>query len=408
MTGENISVAMSDRVPLTELQQRMARFRDIMDTKEPDWECVVIFSNISLYYFTGTMQDGMLLIPRNGEPVFRVRRSYERACDESVFPRIAPMRSYRDAVQDLPVMPTTIHLETEIVPLALLERFRRHFPVKTILAADPYLAAVRAVKSPYELSRMEEAGRIHQRVLEKRVPELLRTGMSEAEFAALLYPVFIEEGHHGVVRFGMFDTEIIMGQIGFGESSLYPTAFNGPGGCYGLCPAVPLLGSRERTLHDGDLVFVDTGCGVEGYHTDKTMTYVFGTDLPDEAIAAHYQCVDIQDRMAAMLIPGAIPSEIYQTITESLTPEFLENFMGFGNRRVNFLGHGVGLLIDEQPVIARGFDDPVQEGMVFALEPKKGIPNVGMVGTENTFVVTPAGGRCLTGTHKGLLPVPLR
>ncbi len=399
---------MTAPVPLPELQQRMRRFRDRMNTHEPDWECVVIFSNINLYYFTGTRQDGMLFIPRSGEPIFRVRRSYERACEESVFPRIAPMQSYRDATGDLPVMPATIHLETKVVPLALLERFRKHFPIKTILPADMHLAAVRAIKSPYELTRMEESGRIHQRVLEERVPEILRNGMSEAEFASLLYPLLIEEGHQGTVRFGMFDTEIGMGQIGFGENSLYPTAFNGPGGCRGLSPAVPLLGSRERILKDGDLIFVDIGCGVEGYHTDKTMTYVFGKALPRVAILAHQQCVEIQNQMAAMLRPGAIPSEIYQTITESLTPAFQENFMGFGNRRVNFLGHGVGLLIDELPVIARGFDEPITEGMVFALEPKKGVPHVGMVGIENTYIVTPAGGRCITGTHPGLMPVPVR
>jgi len=318
------------------------------------------------------------------------------------------MQSYRDATGDLPVMPATIHLETKVVPLALLERFRKHFPIKTILPADMHLAAVRAIKSPYELTRMEESGRIHQRVLEERVPEILRNGMSEAEFASLLYPLLIEEGHQGTVRFGMFDTEIGMGQIGFGENSLYPTAFNGPGGCRGLSPAVPLLGSRERILKDGDLIFVDIGCGVEGYHTDKTMTYVFGKALPRVAILAHQQCVEIQNQMAAMLRPGAIPSEIYQTITESLTPAFQENFMGFGNRRVNFLGHGVGLLIDELPVIARGFDEPITEGMVFALEPKKGVPHVGMVGIENTYIVTPAGGRCITGTHPGLMPVPVR
>ena len=120
------------------------------------------------------------------------------------------------------------------------------------------------------------------------------------------------------------------------------------------------------------------------------------------------QCVKIQNQTAAMLRPGAIPSEMYQTIMESLSPAFLENFMGFGNRRVNFLGHGVGLIIDELPVIARGFDEPLTEGMVFALEPKKGIPGVGMVGIENTFIVTPAGGRCITGTHPGLMPVSVR
>lgn len=79
--------------------------------------------------------------------------------------------------------------------------------------------------------------------------------------------------------------------------------------------------------------------------------------------------------------------------------------MGFGNHQVKFLGHGIGLWIDETPVIAEGFDEPLEEGMVFALEPKKGILDVGLVGIENTFVVTPQGGRSLTGKNKGLLEV---
>jgi Xaa-Pro aminopeptidase len=89
-----------------------------------------------------------------------------------------------------------------------------------------------------------------------------------------------------------------------------------------------------------------------------------------------------------------------------LDPELRENFMGFGSRRVNFLGHGVGLQIDEPPVIAEGFDEPLVEGMVLALEPKKGIAGVGMVGSENTYVVTPAGGRSLTGEPSDPILVP--
>jgi len=88
-----------------------------------------------------------------------------------------------------------------------------------------------------------------------------------------------------------------------------------------------------------------------------------------------------------------------------LEPAFLENFMGFGDRRANFLGHGVGLQIDELPILAEKFDEPLEAGMVLALEPKKGIPGVGLVGLEDTFVVTPQGGRSLTGTHPGLLLV---
>ncbi len=154
-----------------------------------------------------------------------------------------------------------------------------------------------------------------------------------------------------------------------------------------MSPAVPLIGSRERKLKYGDLVFVDVGCGVDGYNTDKTMTYMFGKELPNYAIEAHNKCVEIQNEIAEMLKPDEIPSNIYKTIMNSLDNDFLQNFMGFGDRKVNFLGHGIGLLIDEVPVIAEGFDQPLQKGMVLALEPKKGIANIGMVGIENTFIV---------------------
>jgi len=89
----------------------------------------------------------------------------------------------------------------------------------------------------------------------------------------------------------------------------------------------------------------------------------------------------------------------------NLDKEFLQNFMGFGNRKVKLLGHGVELQIDELPVIAEGFDEPLQEDMVFALEPKKGIENIGMVGIENTFIVTSKGGECITGDNPGLIPI---
>ncbi|WP_292380792.1 M24 family metallopeptidase [Methanosarcina sp. UBA289] len=250
-----------------------------------------------------------------------------------------------------------------------------------------------------------EAGRIHQHVLEDLVPEMLQEGMSETDLATELFSVMVEEGHDGLCRFGMFDTEMFLGNVCFGESSIYPSYFNGPGGIYGMSPAVPLIGSRDRKLKKGDLVFIDVGCGVEGYNTDKTTTYMFGSSLPQSAIDAHNKCVDIQNEAASMLKPGAIPSEIYTNITNKLDSEFLQSFMGFGNRKVKFLGHGVGLLIDELPVIAEGFDEPLQEGMVFVLAHKKEIENVGIVGIENTFIVTSKGGECITGDNPGLIPV---
>jgi Xaa-Pro dipeptidase len=396
---------MPAKVPLVELEGRMRRFINRMDTDHPEWKCCAVLGRINLFYFTGTMQDALLLIPHDGEAVLWVRRSYERALDESAFARIEPMDSYRDAARSMQNLLDTVYLETELVPLALFQRLQKHFPFAGARSLDLQVARVRAEKSPYELERMEQAGRIHRRVLEECVPKILAEGMSEAEFATAVYSVMVREGHHGIVRFGGLGIEIEVGQLGFGDSSLYPTSFDGPGGCYGMGPAVPVLGSRERRLAIGDLVFIDNACGVEGYQTDKTMTYMFGAPVPDEAIESHHQCVEIQHEMALQLKPGVRPSDIYSGILEELSPEFMENFMGYGNRRAQFLGHGVGLQVDEIPVIARGFDEPLKEGMTIALEPKRGIRGVGLVGIENTFLVTSGGGRSITGNSPGLIPV---
>ena len=396
---------MQGKVPRSELRDRMNRFKALMDKDNPDWELSVIFGNINTYYFTGTMQDGVLLIPNDGEAEYWVRRSIDRARDESLFPDIRAMGSFRDAVKENGKVPEVVYLETEVVPVALFRRFQKYFPCSEARPLDAQVAKIRAVKSAYELSLMEKAGEIHRYVLEDYVPGILQEGMSEADFGSTVFSAMVREGHQGIVRFGRFNCEIVVGQLGFGESSIYPTCFDGPGGCYGMSPASPVLGSRNRLLKSGDLIFIDNACGFEGYQTDKTMTYMFGRSLPKEAIAIHERCLSLQDEMAACLRPGTIPSEIYQSVMESVEPAFLENFMGFGSRRALFLGHGVGLQVDEMPVIAPGFDEPLQEGMVIALEPKKGVRDVGMVGTENTYIVTSSGGRSITGNNRGLIPV---
>ncbi len=396
---------MVSKTPASELRDRMERFRLRMDRENPAWDLAVIFGRTNQFYFTGTMQDAVLLIPCDDEAVLWVRRSLERALDESHFSDIRPMRSYRDAAAGMDACPGTVHVDAETVPLALLERFRRHFPFTETAALDAQAAGVRSKKSAYEVSILEEAGKIHRHVLEDRVPGMLEEGMSEAGLGGEVFSLMVSEGHHGITRFGMFGTEMLLGQIGFGESSLYPTGFDGPGGCLGAAPGAPVLGSPGRKLEIGDLVFLDCACGVQGYHTDKTMTYAFGQPLPEEALEAHHRCVEIQDEAASLLRPGVRPSEVYETVIGDLEPAFLENFMGFGDRRVSFLGHGVGLQVDEMPVIARGFDEPLEEGMVIALEPKKGVEGVGMVGTENTFIVTRGGGRSITGANPG--PIPL-
>ena len=396
---------MSEKTPISELNARMKAFRQIMDQQHPDWEMAVVFSKINLLYFTGSMPEGMLVIEREKDATLWARKGYERTLEESEFPAIKSMGSYRDAALAYSQLPGKVHLETEFVPLAMYQRFQKHFQCASYQSLDFQIAQTRSVKSPWELHFIKLAGENHRKVLEDIVPELLREGMNETDLAAELYEAMVKEGHQGIARFAMHDTDVAVAQLSFGENSLYPTNFDGPGGNRGLNAAVTSFGNRNRKLKKGDLVFIDMGFGVNGYHSDKTMTYMFGQSLPKEVVAIHQQCVDIHDRVAEMLRPGAIPENIYETIMNDLTPEFKRNFMGFGTRQVRFLGHGVGLTVDEYPVLAKGFKAPLVENMVFAVEPKKGIEGVGMVGTENTFLVTPEGGRSITGTNPGLILV---
>ena len=388
-----------------ELTGRMKKFRALMDQERPDWETAIILSKVSQYYFTGTMQDGMLVFKREGQTYYFVRKSLERARDESPLDEIYPMVSYRDAAKVMGITCGNTYMETEIVTMAILERLKKYFTIDNVRSLDQVLFMTREIKTPYEIAWITQSGNAHRDFLENIVPTLLEEGMSEADFVGLLFYEMVKHGYQGVSRFSRFQTEMVVGQVGFGVNSLYPTSFDGPGGALGMYPAVPLLGSRERKLKKGDLVFVDIAFGMNGYHSDKTQVYMFGAKPSDEVIKAHWACIDIQKNAASMLKPGAIPSEIYLKSVAPLDNAYKQDFMGFNGRQVKFLGHGVGLHIDEMPVIAGGFDVPLKENMVIALEPKIGLANVGMVGVEDTYLVTPQGGHCITGGGRDIIEI---
>jgi Xaa-Pro aminopeptidase len=241
-------------------------------------------------------------------------------------------------------------------------------------------------------------------LLEDIVPQILKEGMSETDLNAELYSNMVKLGYQGVSRFSMPQMEMNFGQIGFGDNSIYPTNFDGPGGMLGLCPAVPIIGCRDRHLKKGDLVFVDIGYGIYGYHSDKTQVYSFGRRPDNEVIKIHKACIDVINRTAELLTVNSIPAEIYKHIMSNLPDALSQNFMGY-NESVKFLGHGVGLHIDEMPVIANGFNSPLAENMVIALEPKCGIKGVGTVGVEETFVVKKSGPVCITGGAREIIVV---
>lgn len=394
-----------NKVPAAELQNRLTRFRAAMDATYPDWELCALVGPMNVFWLTGTIFDGMLLLRRDGDAALWARRGYERALLESEFEGIRRMNSFKDVAAANPELPDTLYLDMSFATLEWHAFLSRHMKFSRILPVDAVCLEARAVKSGYELARMREAGQTIDRLLGDEVPGLLREGISEAELGAELFGLFIRNGHHGVSRFSMRNADVVMGHIGFGVSALYPSVFNGASGLVGLCPAAPVLGSREVTLKKGDLVYIDIGFGVDGYQVDTTQIYSFGGPPAEAVSRAQSHCLELERKASDRLRPGAKPCEIYETVLAQVPPELRDCFMGAPGRTVPFLGHGVGLYVDEYPVLAKGFAKPLESGMTLAVEPKVGIEGVGMAGSENTYLVTESGGECLTGMARDIIVI---
>lgn len=392
------------RVPRAELDARLLAFRRAMTAQDPNWSVALINHKINLYYMTGTMQDGVLVI-RPDSAIFWVRRSFDRGRNESLFADIRPMKSFRTLAEFYTDFPQTVYAETKTATLDWLSMLKKYLPVQEVKSINPVMNDLRAVKSSYELTCMRHAGEIHAEVLEKLAPTFVKEGISETELALAVYEEMLRRGSHGIARFNNPLGEDVIGLCSFGKSGLVATAFDGPGGTGGTCIAMQSIGSSERRLVKNRLVYLDIPCGIEGYHSDKSIVLYYGSLAQDPNAAiiqeAYAYCCELEQKIAARLIPGAILEEIYAEIIEQLDPKYAQGFMNGGK----FLGHSIGLTMDEPPVIARSFKQPICENMTFAIEPKIALPEIGMVGTENTYVVTADGGVSLSGKPHTLIEI---
>lgn len=393
-----------ERLPEAEMRSRQECCRKHLAELTPEAGGLLVFSRLAIYYLTGTWANGLLWLPRQGEAVLLCRKGQERAELESPLPTILSYRSYRDipsrcAEAGSPLSPV-VAAEQGGLPWSLAALLTARLPQVAFVAGDAVLARAQAVKSDWELAKIRLCGERHNQGLRQTIPPRLHPGMTEREITHQCWAAFFELGHMGPLRMGNPGEEIFLGHVAAGDSGNYPSAFNGPVGLRGEHPALPFGGYAGTVWKKGQVLTLDIGFALEGYQTDKTQVYFAGPEraLPEVVRRGHDFCVRVQAMAAAALRPGALPSAIYaQAMAMAAAEGFVEGFMGLGANKVPFLGHGIGLTIDGWPVLAKGFDTPLQAGMTLALEPKYGIPDVGMVGVENTFEVTPDGGVCLTG-----------
>ena len=403
---------MNNYTPAEEIHSRWKRYKWLLQKYLPQAEGTFVFSRLNIFYFTGTFANGTFWLPVEGEPILFCRRGAERAAIETPLKNIIQYSSYKDVestFNDFAItMPSTIAAEMNGLPWALSRSLTKYLPTIEFVPCDKLIAMARAKKSAWELQILREAGKKHNRCLTQLLPPFLHEGINELQIAHRVSDLFFSEGHNGILRMETFGEELFLGHIAIGDSGNYSSGFNGPNGLRGAHPAAPFMGSEKIQWNLNTPLLVDNGFTLAGYQTDKTQTYWLGSkeSIPESLQSAHNFCVDMQNMVAEQLRPGVIPSQLWnQCLDLAAQSPWDDGFMGLGKNKVSFLGHGIGLAIDEYPAVAKGFDLPLEEGMTLAIEPKIGIPAIGMVGTENTFEVTENGGQSLTGNNYEIITI---
>ncbi len=399
------SIALTyNTVPEEEIRSRISRFQSLLQREEI--KAAVIVQLIDRFYFSGTIQDGVLLIPAEGDPRYLCRRSVERAKAETPL-QVVPFKSFKEippSLEDLGVLHAArLGLELDVIPAALYQRFSSLVQGADWVDLGPLVREVRAIKSVYEIERIRAAGVQVGKVIDT-AREVLVEGMRDVDFASQLERRARELGHQGILRMRGFNQELFYGHIFSGEDAALISHLDAPLGGKGMNPSVA-QGAGFRTIGRGDSVVVDFVGNVGGYLIDQTRIMVVG-DLTDELTEGFNQARTIADAVVSAAVPGTLWSALWDVSIQ--TAEDLgisDRFLGPSGEQVRFVGHGIGLEVDEYPFLAPRLDFPLEGGMVFALEPKVFHPGKGITGIEDTYLVTDDGLERLTVTEREIIKV---
>lgn len=386
-------------LPDGESELRIARFCSLMS------QCgiglAVISDNAGKYYLTGRVFSGWIVLSAGGASRFFVKRPVDIAADGVSLvrkPEDIPDLLDREILES----PGKVGFEMGTLSVNDFERLSRIFPGRCYADISGIMRQARSVKTPAEIDLISESGLRQERVY-RLVPELYRPGMTDIELQIEIERALRLEGCLGLFRISGSSMELFMGNILAGDNADNPATYDFAMGGAGADPSLP-VGADGTVIRPGMSVMVDANGNFTGYMSDMTRTFSLG-QLPDEALRAHRCSIDICNELARIAVPGENASRLYQVAVDIVNREGLEDFFMGHRQKAGFVGHGVGIEINEAPVIAPRSRDVIAQGNVIALEPKFVIPGVGAVGIENTYVVGQCGLRCVTNAPVGILPL---
>lgn len=376
---------------LAELIQRRDKIRDLMFKEGID--AALITCNVNLIYTLGRVVSGYLYLPLHAPARLFVKRPSTMSGEH-----ISPIRKPEQlpellATCGLP-LPKRLMLEGDELSYREYQRLAACFPdVEVLPCGSRVIREARSVKTIWEVELFRRSAQAHARAY-SHIPEVYREGMTDLELSIEVERLMRLEGCLGQFRVFGQSMEIFMGSLLAGDNAQEASPYDFALGGKGIDDSLP-GGACGQQLKEGESLMVDLGGNFYGYMCDMSRVYSIGI-LPQKAYDAHQLCIDIQQEVTEAVKPGVTGEELYQLAAKRVEQYgYADWFMGT-IQQAKFIGHGIGLEINEAPVIAPRMKQELQPGMVFALEPKIVVPGVGPVGIENSWAVTAEGVEKLT------------
>jgi Xaa-Pro aminopeptidase len=392
-------------LPLEEMENRLERVRGGM--RKEGIEALLVVQKMDFYYLSGTSQDGLLFFPLEGKPLLMIRRELERARAESPLKDAVPLKSIRGVPSLIrkhrTKLPKSLGVELDVLPVREYSKFQELFPGIRWKDSSVVFREARKIKSPFEIDLIRKAGEIGGKVYEGG-RKILKEGMTEIEFGGLLEAVAKRYGHEGLLRVRSLNYEAYTWHVLSGPSGGIVSQSDSPMGGLGLSPAFPVGASRRR-MKAREPILVDFGTCYHGYQADETRMFSVGK-LRKKFIDAYQACREIHDAVLEEVRPGADCEALFmKTLRLARRLGYGDSYLGPPGLQPRFVGHGIGLELNELPFIARGHSYPLEEGMTFAVEPKIVFPGEGAAGLENTVAVTKDGYEILTPVGQEIFEV---
>lgn len=374
-----------------ELKLRRDKIRALMAQQGID--AALITCNVNLIYTYGRVVSGYLYLPLNAPARLFIKRPNDIESEH-----IHPIRKPEQITGllkecGLP-LPVKLMLEGDELPFTEYNRLAACFPETEVVSCGTALIRqARSIKTPIEIEMFRRSGIAHAKAYEQ-IPSVYQPGMTDRQLSVEIERLMRLEGCLGIFRVFGQSMEIFMGSLLAGDNAAVPSPYDFALGGKGLDPSLP-GGVSGTLLQAGQCFMVDMGGNFYGYMGDMSRVFSIGK-LPEQAYAAHQTCLEIQEEIVAMAKPGTVCEDMYNKAIEIVTKAgFADYFMGV-DQKAKFIGHGIGLEINEMPVLAPRMKQELEPGMVFALEPKIVLPGIGPVGIENSWAVTTDGLEKLT------------